>query len=82
MRRYSVQILFDIDESPLQLHALTSGLKGVLTFGVAQGIERCRLACGGHGYSHASGIPDLYAFAVAGCTYEGENIVLLLQVAR
>lgn len=47
-----------------------------------QGIEQCRLACGGHGYSHASGLPEIYSFAVAGCTYEGENIVMLLQVAR
>ena len=31
---------------------------------------------------HASGLPELYGNAVGGCTYEGDNIVLLLQVAR
>ena len=46
------------------------------------GIEACRLACGGHGYSLASGIPKIYATCTPACTYEGENTVLLLQTAR
>jgi len=46
------------------------------------GIEQCRLACGGHGYSQASGLPKIYVSAVPACTYEGENTVLLLQTAR
>ncbi|CEF61972.1 Peroxisomal acyl-coenzyme A oxidase 2 [Strongyloides ratti] len=64
------------------LHALSCGLKAIVTFETAQGIEQCRFACGGHGYSEASGLPQLYTFAVGGCTYEGENIVMLLQVAK
>ena len=40
------------------------------------------MACGGHGYSQASAFPEIYSYAVGGCTYEGENIVMLLQVAR
>ena len=40
------------------------------------------MSCGGHGYSQASGFPRLYASAVATCTYEGENTVLMLQTAR
>ncbi|TKR72830.1 hypothetical protein L596_020225 [Steinernema carpocapsae] len=65
-----------------ELHALSSGLKSVVSWEVAQGIEQCRMSCGGHGYSHASGLPEAYGYAVGGCTYEGENIVMLLQVAR
>ncbi|KHN85811.1 putative peroxisomal acyl-coenzyme A oxidase [Toxocara canis] len=65
-----------------QLHALSSGLKAVVTHQVALGIEQCRMACGGHGYSNASALPELYGTAVGGCTYEGDNIVLLLQTAR
>ncbi|PAV72785.1 hypothetical protein WR25_15292 [Diploscapter pachys] len=65
-----------------EIHALTSGLKSVVSYEVALGIEQCRMACGGHGYSQASAFPEIYAYAVAGCTYEGENIVMLLQVAR
>ncbi|CAO4382667.1 unnamed protein product [Caenorhabditis nigoni] len=64
------------------IHALSSGLKALVTFEVQQGIEQCRLACGGHGYSHASGIPELSAFSCGSCTYEGDNLVLLLQVAK
>lgn len=65
-----------------QLHALSAGLKACSSFDAALGIEQCRLACGGHGYLAASGFPQLYADIVAGCTYEGDNLVLLLQVAR
>ncbi|GMR45073.1 hypothetical protein PMAYCL1PPCAC_15268, partial [Pristionchus mayeri] len=64
------------------LHALTSGLKSVVTFIAGSGIEQCRMACGGHGYSEASGLPKIYGIAIAGCTYEGENMVMLQQAAR
>jgi acyl-CoA oxidase len=64
------------------LHALNSGLKSVTSFQTAQGIEQCRMACGGHGYSKGSGIPQIFGIAVGGCTYEGENMVMLLQLAR
>ena len=40
------------------------------------------MACGGHGYSQASGLPHLYVNYVPANTYEGENTVLLLQTAR
>ncbi|CAD6189218.1 unnamed protein product [Caenorhabditis auriculariae] len=65
-----------------EIHALSSGLKSVVSWDTAQGIEQCRLACGGHGYSQASAFPEIYGYAVGGCTYEGENIVMLQQVAR
>ncbi|EGT32495.1 hypothetical protein CAEBREN_25370 [Caenorhabditis brenneri] len=64
------------------LHALTSGLKSVVTHFVGQGIEQARMACGGHGYSMASYISEIYGVAIGGCTYEGENMVMLLQLAR
>ena len=40
------------------------------------------MACGGHGYSQASGLPYLYVNYVPANTYEGENTVLFLQTAR
>uniref|UniRef100_A0A8R1I2G8 Acyl-coenzyme A oxidase n=1 Tax=Caenorhabditis japonica TaxID=281687 RepID=A0A8R1I2G8_CAEJA len=64
------------------LHALTSGLKSVVTHQTAQGIEQARMACGGHGYSQASYISEIFGVAVGGCTYEGENLVMLQQLAR
>ena len=66
----------------LQVHALTSGMKAFATDTAAAGIETCRRACGGHGFSEASGLPKIYVGCVAGCTYEGENTVLYLQTAR
>uniref|UniRef100_A0A0R3RU48 Acyl-coenzyme A oxidase n=1 Tax=Elaeophora elaphi TaxID=1147741 RepID=A0A0R3RU48_9BILA len=80
--RVNEQLSDGITELVQELHILSAGFKAVVTWEVAKGIEQCRLACGGHGYSHASGLPEIYSFAVAGCTYEGENIVMLLQVAR
>lgn len=49
-----------------ELHGLSSGLKSVVSWEVAQGIEQCRLACGGHGYSQASAFPEIYSYAVGG----------------
>lgn len=43
-------------------------------------IEECRKLCGGHGYLCSSGLPELFAVYVPACTYEGDNVVLLLQV--
>nr|XP_043633173.1 peroxisomal acyl-coenzyme A oxidase 1-like [Erigeron canadensis]XP_043633175.1 peroxisomal acyl-coenzyme A oxidase 1-like [Erigeron canadensis] len=65
-----------------EAHACTAGLKSLTTAATADGIEECRKLCGGHGYLLSSGLPDLYAVNVPACTYEGENVVLLLQVSR
>ncbi|XP_047325893.1 peroxisomal acyl-coenzyme A oxidase 1-like [Impatiens glandulifera] len=65
-----------------EAHACTAGLKSLTTAATADGIEECRKLCGGHGYLCSSGLPELFAVYVPTCTYEGDNIVLLLQVAR
>ncbi|CAB3239672.1 unnamed protein product [Arctia plantaginis] len=65
-----------------ELHALACCLKAVSTADAARFTERCRLACGGHGYMHSSNLPLTYALTTASCTYEGDNTVLLLQTAR
>jgi len=65
-----------------EVHACTAGLKSITTSITADGIEECRKLCGGHGYLCASGLPELYAAYVPACTYEGDNTILLLQVAR
>ncbi|XP_048222380.1 peroxisomal acyl-coenzyme A oxidase 1 isoform X2 [Perognathus longimembris pacificus] len=71
----------DLTELP-ELHALTAGLKAFTTWIANAGIEECRMACGGHGYSHCSGIPNIYVTFTPACTFEGENTVMLLQMAR
>lgn len=65
-----------------QLHALSAGLKAFTTWTANAGIEVCRMSCGGHGYSHSSGLPDIYVEFTPTCTYEGENTVMMLQTAR
>lgn len=65
-----------------EAHACTAGLKSLTTSVTADGIEECRKLCGGHGYLCSSGLPELFAVYVPACTYEGDNIVLMLQVAR
>jgi acyl-CoA oxidase len=65
-----------------EAHACTAGLKSVTTSATADAIEECRKLCGGHGYLNSSGLPELFAVYVPACTYEGDNVVLLLQVAR
>ncbi|KAF4797346.1 peroxisomal acyl-coenzyme A oxidase 1 isoform X1 [Turdus rufiventris] len=71
----------DLSELP-ELHALTAGLKAFTSWTANAGIEECRMACGGHGYSRCSGIPDIYVTFTPSCTYEGENTVMMLQTAR
>ncbi|XXG75815.1 hypothetical protein AAC387_Pa08g0307 [Persea americana] len=65
-----------------EVHACTAGLKSLTTTATADGIEECRKLCGGHGYLCSSGLPELFAVYVPDCTYEGDNTILLLQVAR
>ncbi|XP_070533282.1 peroxisomal acyl-coenzyme A oxidase 1-like [Ptychodera flava] len=81
-----IEVIMEINsgniESLPELHALSAGLKAFTSYVMNEGIEVCRMSCGGHGYSCASGFPELYGFATPACTYEGENTVMLLQTAR
>ena len=55
-------------------------LKLLLYMLYQDGIEECRKLCGGHGYLVSSGLPELFAVYIPACTYEGDNVVLMLQV--
>ncbi|KAM7063601.1 peroxisomal acyl-coenzyme A oxidase 2 isoform 1-T4 [Molossus nigricans] len=79
----SYRTILDRDFSLLpELHALSSGLKAMVSDFCTEGTEQCRRACGGHGYSKLSGLPTLLTRVTPSCTYEGENTVLYLQMAR
>ncbi|XP_063600213.1 probable peroxisomal acyl-coenzyme A oxidase 1 [Penaeus indicus] len=65
-----------------ELHAISCGLKALSSSDASAGIEICRLACGGHGYLSSSNLPRIYTTTTAAITYEGENTVMWLQVAR
>lgn len=64
------------------LHATSCGLKSLASTTAAEGLEVCRRACGGHGYSSFSGIGPWYADYLPTTTWEGDNYMLTQQVAR
>ena len=65
-----------------KLHVVSSGLKSVVFGDCLKFAQSNRLCCGGHGYSAASGLGQIIQEADAACSYEGDNVVLLLQTAR
>ena len=42
----------------------------------------CRVACGGHGFLVGSGLVGMRNLLDAGCTIEGDNVVLLQETAK
>ncbi|GES63986.1 acyl-CoA oxidase [Aspergillus terreus] len=64
------------------LHATSCGLKALASTTAGEGLEVCRRACGGHGYSSFSGIGPWYADYLPTLTWEGDNYMLTQQVAR
>ncbi|KAB8698121.1 hypothetical protein FH972_026371 [Carpinus fangiana] len=64
------------------LHATSCGLKSLASTIAAEGLEVCRRACGGHGYSSFSGIGPFFADYLPTTTWEGDNYMLTQQVAR
>ena len=65
-----------------ELHLTTSGLKSMCTDLAADGIETCRRAVGGHGFSAASGFITLNNDYHSRPTVEGDNWMITQQVAR
>lgn len=64
------------------LHSTSCALKSLSSTIAAEGLEVCRRACGGHGYSSFSGIGSYYADYLPTVTWEGDNYMLTQQVAR
>lgn len=64
------------------LHSTSCALKAFSSTVAAEGLEVCRRACGGHGYSSFSGIGSYYADYLPTVTWEGDNYMLTQQVAR
>ena len=64
------------------LHATSCGLKALASTLAAEGLETCRRACGGQGYSSFSGIGSWYADYLPAMTWEGDNYMVTQQVAR
>jgi acyl-CoA oxidase len=71
----------DLSRLP-EMHSLSCCLKSASTDEVVNGVQTCRLACGGHGYLNSSGFNDIYGCVVAAQHYEGDNTIMYLQTAR
>ena len=80
---YTKTMLETGDTSGLEdLHLQTVGAKVYSTEITGKGVETCRIACGGHGYSALSGFGRMYAHSINAVTYEGDNYVIGQQVPR
>lgn len=64
------------------LHSTSCALKSFASTVAGEGLEVCRRACGGHGYSSFSGIGSWYADYLPTLTWEGDNYMLTQQVSR
>ena len=69
------------DEALAEVHTLSSGLKPMVTWATHEAIDVCREACGGHGYSAINRLGELREDHDVWKTFEGDNTVLLQQVA-
>lgn len=69
-------------EKGVEVSALTSSCKAFYTWTTLTNLEVCRQACGGHGYSSYSGIPQLFLNYMPTVTFEGDNTVLAMIPAR
>lgn len=65
-----------------ETHCCLSVSKSLFSETAYNGMDICRRACGGHGYSHYSGLPSIFYEYAAHLTHEGENTILYLQTAR
>ncbi|GAA6011611.1 hypothetical protein JCM10207_002678 [Rhodosporidiobolus poonsookiae] len=65
-----------------ETHAVASGLKVYVSTAVVDGLETVRRAMGGHGVLASTGVGRIYAAELPSATYEGDNYILNLQVAR
>lgn len=60
-----------------ELHAIISSLKTVYTTTTVRGLQECREACGGLGYSYYAKLGILRNNYDINQTWEGDNNVLL-----
>ncbi|KAJ2147993.1 hypothetical protein EV180_005751 [Coemansia sp. RSA 518] len=65
-----------------ELHATACGLKRWTSDVAIHGIDTCRHACGGHGFSQFSGLNEFFGNQYPNIIWEGDNYVLSQQTAR
>ncbi len=71
-----------VEASMHQIEGLAAGLKAFCTWNTTDTLQTARECCGGQGYLTANRLPQLKADTDVFTTFEGDNTVLLLQVAK
>ncbi|GIL55049.1 hypothetical protein Vafri_10685 [Volvox africanus] len=64
------------------IHVLSSGLKAAATWGRVEAMQDCRECCGGMGFLSSNKIGPLMTDMNVDVTFEGDNTVMMQQVAR
>ena len=81
--KHSEELSMKDDFSELKnTHITMCCFKAMMSYWLSEGLSNLIKACGGHGYSYYSGLPQLFVEDFPNQILEGENTVLLLQVAR
>ncbi|TNV82173.1 hypothetical protein FGO68_gene6753 [Halteria grandinella] len=88
--KYLIQEYETLEEELMQkkfdrldiMHHLSAGYKAAFSKIAYEGIDTCRQACGGVGFSAHSGLPSLQADYAPNTTYEGDNTVMFQQAAK
>ena len=65
-----------------KLFVASGCLKSTCTWMTAEAIDEARQSCGGHGYSAYNGFGKAYSDWVVQCTWEGDNNILAMNVAK
>ena len=65
-----------------ECHILLCGAKALATWWCYNGLYVAMQCCGGHGYSHYSGIPTIIQNLAPNTILEGENTMLCTQVGK
>nr|GLL19439.1 acyl-coenzyme A oxidase 2, peroxisomal-like [Ipomoea trifida] len=81
VERYSDMKKSHDEELIGDVHALSAGLKAYVTSYTAKSLNTCREACGGHGYATVNQFGSLRNDHDIFQTFEGDNTVLLQQLA-
>ncbi|XP_068641072.1 acyl-coenzyme A oxidase 2, peroxisomal [Aristolochia californica] len=81
VERYSEMKRYHNEQLVGDVHSLSAGLKAYVTSYTAKSLSICREACGGHGYAAVNRFGILRNDHDIFQTFEGDNTVLLQQVA-
>ena len=70
------------DKERQQLESLAAGMKATASWNATETIQTCRECCGGAGYMSVNRFPALKADTDIFSTFEGDNVVLMLLLAK